>query len=172
MIQFSVDPGIRGCGVALFLDDNLSRAAYIKNHLEKGNGPREAAQMALAVQDWVFDQNVPLVERLVVEWPKVYQGSKQKGDPADLLPLAAIDACLCLLFPRAHHVIYTPQEWKGTVDGDVMTERIKARLTASETAELTANLKCPKHLQHNVYDGIGLGLFALGRLNPRKVIAR
>lgn len=162
----SIDPGIRGCGVALFADLELSWAGYIKNPSLRGNSSRDAAQMARAIKARGLTGDKV---HLVLEYPQVYRGSKQKGDPNDLLALAAVDACLVILYPEAGVTVYKPRDWKGTVDGDVMLARIRGRLTDEEKARFE---KCPKSLEHNIVDACGIGLFALGRLNPRKVFAR
>jgi len=178
----AVDPGIRGCGVALFREGRLSRgledmrlaaAAYVRNPLPRGDDPVEQLAMAYAARDWVRRHtgiDDATVDRVVVEWPQVYQGSKQKGDPRDLLTLAGVDMAIAASIPARRNVSrYLPREWKGQVNADVMLERILARLEPEEMARLEA---CPASLRHNMIDAIGIGLKALGRLEPRRVISR
>lgn len=59
-----------------------------------------------------------------------------------------------------------PKAWKGTVPKAVMVERIKGRLTADERAIVDALKLAPSKL-HNVYDGIGLFLWTVGRLERK-----
>lgn len=150
----AVDPGIRGCGVSFFLDESLHFAVYVKNTYVSGNGPAEARAVAQAVAQWPADV-------LVLEYPRIYPGPRQRGDPNDLLPLAGVVCALAALYPRAQIVRYFPRDWKGTVDPDVMIRRVQGRLTPEETARVV--LPC-QSLQHNTWDAVGIGLKAVGRL--------
>lgn len=177
MITLAVDPGIRGCGVALFRFSQsanatlLERAAYVRNPLKEGNGPAESAAMAQAVVDWFDTQprERPFPDVLALEYPRVYQGNKQKGDPNDLLPLAGVVCAVSGLLLRSEVRRYFPHEWKGTVDADVMLARIVGRLRPDEVGKIEP---CPASLRHNVVDAIGIGLKAVGRFEPHRVIAR
>jgi hypothetical protein len=60
-----------------------------------------------------------------------------------------------------------PRQWKGTVDKDVMIERIKTSLDLSEMKNVC--LPKAKGLHHNVWDAIGIGLWASGRLSAKRV---
>jgi hypothetical protein len=154
-------------GASYTVDDSqsvLSHCAYIKNPHTSGNGATEAAGMALEVVRWLRALGFGNPgDRLVVEWPKVYQGGKQKGDPSDLLPLAGVDSAVAALLPsRVVRTVY-PFEWKGQVPKAIMTTRILARLSAEERAVLNA-CDCIPSLRHNVIDAIGIARFgALGR---------
>ncbi|KKW46542.1 MAG: hypothetical protein UY96_C0003G0045 [Parcubacteria group bacterium GW2011_GWB1_56_8] len=165
IVLLSVDPGVRGCGCAFFCDGQLAAAAYVKNYAKAGSGPRECAQVAEAVSNWVW----MIPDHLVLEFPTSYGGRASTGNTNALFPLAAIDGAFAALFPNAELTYYLPREWKGNTDADVMIERIKSRLTPEEyvRVELPA-----KSLEHNVWDGIGVGLAYLGRLAPKKAYAR
>jgi hypothetical protein len=165
----SIDPGIRGCGVALFGGDRLVAAAYVKNTVKKGNRLSECAKMAYALALWTKTIGEDEVTNLICEFPVVYSGRAARGDANDLFPLAAIDGALVALFPRADVTSYFPREWKSNVDADTMIERIKLRLSPEE---LTCVELPSKSLQHNVWDGIGVGLHFLGRLQPKRIFAR
>lgn len=181
----AVDPGSRGCGCAIFEIPPISErrdwaqlraAAYVKNPAKTGAGPREVAQMARAIDEWVFslgarevDPLILTVEQLALEMPQTYGGRASKGDANDLLPLAGVICALAALYPNTEVFSYHPREWKSNIDADVMIERIKARLTPAETARVS--LPTAKGLAHNVWDGVGIGLHAIGRLKPRKVYA-
>lgn len=173
-VLLSVDPGVRGCGAAIFFRNLLMAAAYVKNPVKPG--PIECVKsVAFTVKGWVTARAVANlnrdeeVSRLVLEFPQTYGGRAARGDANDLFPLAAIDGALAALFPRAEVTSYFPREWKSNIDPDVLIKRIESRLTPEEHArvELPA-----KSLQHNVFDAIGIGLAFLGRLEPRKVYAR
>lgn len=167
-MRVCVDPGIRGCGAAIFLGGSLLKAAYVPAGPDGDGVVGRAVQSARAVVVWIGQQNLdwgpswngyPI--RLVIEWPQVYRAGRGRGDPNDLLGLAAVDGALAAICLDYKVVTYLPREWKGQVPKDVMVERIKSRLTPEELTrvELPA-----KSLQHNVYDAIGLGLKDLGRL--------
>lgn len=59
-------------------------------------------------------------------------------------------------YRRAHVETVEPRDWKGTVDGDIMTERIKAALSPEER-----NLCAKYKFDHNMLDAVGLGKWAL-----------
>ena len=173
----AIDPGIRGCGVAMFVNHTepkaLICAGYVGNPNRKGNDLQEIRDLATAVNEFV-DTASPswLCDELVIEWPQVYRAGKSKGDPNDLLILTAVAGALSYIsVDKAYRVL--PRAWKGTVDPDACIERIKTRITPEEYA--CVELPKAASLQHNVWDAVGIGLHAVGRgvLNARKrVIAR
>lgn len=178
VVILAIDPGVRGCGVALFRPLNspvapgrLHTAAYVKGSkdAERAASWRE---MARAVDRWSEDKLVyngaTEVTQIVVELPRVYQGSKQKGDPNDLIELAAVVGALCMWIGGADGVdevparVYYPYEWKGMVPKQIHHERAKARLDAAEMAAV--ELPSAKSLQHNVWDAVALALHHCRRL--------
>lgn len=99
----------------------------------------------------------------VIEWPQVYTYGKSKGDPNDLLAVAAV-AGAALARTTAHEVrTPRPAQWKGQVPKPIHNARVLARLDAVEQAML-ARAGVPASLLNNVIDAIGLGLWALGRM--------
>lgn len=166
----AVDPGLRGCGVALFQGGTLLRAAYVKNNGE-GRGYAAHVIAGASVQRWLMSEGDGL-DALVVELPRVYPGSaQQKGDLNDLLDVAGVGAAVAtaLRFDAfagalllASHVF--PSDWKGNVPKETMTERIRRSLTDEERRAIE---KCPASLMHNVLDACGIGLHKLGRLNKK-----
>lgn len=178
-VLLSIDPGIRGTGSALFRDGKLIAAAYVKNPAKSGSGPRECA--TVAAQVFLWNHNLWLkklgpigpalyaVDQLAMEFPTTYGGRASTGNTNALFPLAAIDGALAALLPKAELTYYLPREWKSNMDPDAMIERIKSRLSPEE---LTCVELPAKSLQHNVWDGIGVGLHFLGRLTPKKIFAR
>lgn len=169
----SLDPGIRGCGVAAFLDGTLRRAAYVRNPITKGGDAAAVTAMAITIHRWTYMVLGPYIMPIVaVEVPRVYPAARQKGDQNDLITVAGVAFAVAALHHKgfAPAVTYYPREWKGTVDADgVMVPRIKNRLTVEEKKVLEP---CAKSVEHNVWDAIGIGLKALGRLDPKRVIAR
>ena len=164
----AVDPGLRGCGVALFKGGTLLRAAYVKNNAE-GRGYNAHVGAANAVRLWLYP--TPMIDELVIEFPRVYPGSaQQKGDLNDLLDVAGVGAAISAAVrlsempvgSRVEHVF--PSDWKGNVPKETMTERIRRSLTDEERRAIE---KCPASLMHNTLDACGIGLYKLGRLNKK-----
>jgi hypothetical protein len=170
----AVDPGIRGCGVALFEGRTLCLAKYVENPIRRGDDLE--AQLAMAHAVWALSDHRTPVDLVVVEWPQVYQGSKQKGDPRDLLTLAGVDAAICCMVLAVARTRYLPAEWKGQVPGDLMCCRVvgcEAMACKKHAPVLPGKLSstellCCQHQPqgkfHNVADAIGIGLKHLGRL--------
>lgn len=164
----AVDPGIRGCGVAVFRDGLLVQAAYVRSPAREGNRAAECAEAARAVGQWRREQRM---DEVAVEWPRVYATQIRRGetkeDPNDLLALAGVDAALALVFAPAPVTSYCPSEWKGQMKKSVCHARGWSRLVE---AERRVPLEGPPSLHHNVRDAVCLGLHHLGRLEPRRVI--
>ena len=155
--MLAIDPGINGCGVAEF-DNGVLGCAYYVPATERAQAysSRRAYDMAAKVMAYRRESS-PLVEGWV-EWPQVYRAGRSKGDPNDLLLVAGVAGALGF-----NSVL--PAEWKGQLPKEVVMQRVKAALSYYELGcvELPA-----KSLQHNVWDAIGIGLFACGRFNPRR----
>jgi hypothetical protein len=167
----AVDPGIRGCGAALFEDRELVKAGYVKNGVKEGDNPKAILSMALELMNWIGDwwkapfYYKPGEQELVIEWPQVYRAGKLKGDPNDLLPLAGIGCALgAYLELHGATVRYLPREWKGQLPKDVVQRRVIERLSLEEVA----NIELAGARSHNIYDAVGLGLFHLKRFDPRR----
>lgn len=164
MSTLALDPGLRGCGVAVFSDEGvLVECEYVRSG-SKDADLEGALWMARAVKN-----AFPLpYKHLAVEWPQVYAGSKQKGDPNDLIALAAVVAAVVTRYASIV-TRYKPRDWKGQVPKEVIQARIlgapgvAGRLSAEEVA-VFKDCACPKSLRHNVLDAIGIGLHFLDRL--------
>jgi hypothetical protein len=148
----AIDPGVRRVGLALFDEKTLTFAVL----LDVTDGPLHF---------------VPRAPRVVLEVPRIYPASRQKGDPNDLLALARIVGRLQehYLAAGADVELIEPRTWKGTLPKEAMTERIRGRLSAAERARVAP---VARSLEHNVLDAVGIGLHALGRLSPRKLVPR
>lgn len=143
MILTAIDPGV--CtGWAVFIGGQLQSAGVATN-----------------------PDDVPLPGgTAIIEQPQVYRGSKQKGDPNDLLKLAILVGVYKEKAQRigARVELTTPHKWKGNVPKDIHNERTLARLTEYERAKLPA---LPKTQAHNMIDAIGLGLWFLEKEKAR-----
>lgn len=164
------DPGIRGAGVALFdmSDKTLCRAAYVRSPCRTGNMATECRAVALAIKHWVgrgFEESDFAL--LGAEWPRMLPPGKQKGDQNDLPGLSGVSSAFAAMYPNTPVRSYYPRDWKGTVEPDVMIRRVHGRLTETEllSVEWEGKSRDPTGgMMHNVFDGIGIGLHILGRL--------
>jgi len=161
MRLLAIDPGIRGCGVAVFEDGNLVSCAYVKNPFGAGDDPNAVLGMAHAVTKW----SLP-VETCVFEHPRIYTAAKSKGDNNDLMPLVAIGYLVAARYAVQTRVY--PHEWKGQMPKEVCAARIRNRLTAQELDVLDRCLTKAGAKGHNTVDAVGIGLHAVGRFSPKK----
>ncbi|QSQ17199.1 hypothetical protein [Myxococcus landrumensis] len=177
----ALDPGLRECGVALFdLDSGELLAAGMPTNPErKARGLPAWARMADGVTGFVSTFLEPLRAEsrgvsitVASECPQVYTAGKSKGDPNDLIELAGVVGRVAGALGATSERSYWPREWKGTLDGDVMVERIKARIDERPHEHLCVRLPRAKDKHHNVWDAVGIGLHVTGRLAPRKVFPR
>lgn len=155
-VLLCVDPGLRGCGVALFDKGELFNATWVQNPLLSGRGPVVWARMAEAV--WRWAPHPARIQKLYVEMPRVYPGMP-KTDPNDLLDLAGVlGAVVSKVNPDLVGWTF-PSEWKGQLPKEVMNERVKKHMTDGEKRKVVS----VGALDHNTYDAIGLGMYFLGR---------
>lgn len=145
MRLIAIDPGVHGLGVAEFEGTTPTFIGYLAHESEAG-AYRTACRFAAPSTS------------CVIEWPQVYSRGR-KGDQDDLLRLAAIVGAV-LVAPWRHATRIRPRAWKGTVPGDVMTERL-----ADRAREMGVIVQAPDFLAHNALDAFGLGLWYLGKLS-------
>lgn len=150
----SVDPGVNGCGCALWSDyGRLVKASYVR-----------VKRNAVAIEQYrALAQNVREVfdgaDSLILEVPRVYQGNKQKGDPNDLVSLGVVVGLIVGVFGKPAKTVF-PYEWKRQLPDAVCAARIMNRLDDAERAVI----ELPgKTLAHNVLDAVGIGLHGVGR---------
>lgn len=169
MTVLALDPGIRGCGVALFQGTTLIGAAYVKNPVAKGDEPPAVLGMASAVEEWAFSQVREFRHEiaLVFEHPRIYTVSKSKGDNNDLMPLVGVAYALAAVLEMPPVRLY-PHEWKGTMPKDVCHARIRGRLSPVETKTLDTALTKAGAKGHNTLDAVGIGLKHIGRFDAKK----
>lgn len=106
------------------------------------------------------------VRLIYMEHMQVYPGQKQKGDQNDLLSVVFLEGAIAQHYAKA--VLYKPREWKGQVPEEALNRRIERHLDEQERKIFEESLrKIPKGLWHNVYDAVGIGLNAQGRLHTR-----
>lgn len=158
----SIDPGVRGCGCALWIDGVLYAAAYVAP-AKAPSLPEAITAMVDAVHDWI-----PVGSELVIEFPQTYRGRAAKGDTNDLLAVAAVAGAIIALNGSGKFV--SPHTWKGSVPKktaagvNIIKERCLKRLSPEEISKI----RLPsKSLHHNVYDGVFLGLWWLEKHGQR-----
>lgn len=190
MIALGIDCGIRMCGVSAYEFGDAGKsellfARLVRNPTKEGQGAEAVAAMAGAVVHELSIRGVLAVHLLGVETMQVYQGSRQKGDPNDLIPLAHVAGFLHAAIRPARAVYYRPREWKGQVPANECCRRVIGRLSPLECsrvdgldrflAALATAERANREVggtDHNTIDGVGIGLKLLGRFEPRRVIAR
>ncbi len=155
-ILLAIDPGLRGCGAAVFHDGVLFEASYVRSPAKTGNGPKAWRAMAEAVR--LFAQG-HLIDALVLEVPQVY--TRGKGDPDDLIELAGVDGAILGRLMPVQQYGYKPREWKGSVPKDIHHARVRKTLTEAERQILENS--APASLRHNVLDAIALGKWWLAQ---------
>lgn len=169
MILLSVDPGIGGCGCALWEGPKLLRAAYVGNEVadgHKGDLYERARGMAQSVAHWV--QEPEIIGHAVIELPQTYGGRAAKGDTNDLIALATVCGALAATFAEAVLSCVVPREWKGNTPKEVTSARVLEAFSDDEVAQSVISMPRAKGLRHNVYDGIGIGLWWLKKQKVRK----
>lgn len=102
------------------------------------------------------------VDTLVVEWPRARAyGARIAGGA--LIQLAAYAGIVIGSVKHKELRKVFPEAWKGTIpkptkgNAYIIEIRVRRILTAQESLAL------PAKVRHDVFDAIGLGLFALGR---------
>jgi hypothetical protein len=156
----AVDPGLHHCGVSVWKDGRLVDALLVTNTVQMA-GPLNAQPMAQAVAAAVALTS----SDLVIEVPQVYPFGRGKGNPNDLIDLAAVAGGVMALAGGAV-TYYLPAQWKGQVPKEICHARAMARLTDVEKASI--QLCRPAGLMHNVYDAVALGLAHFVKRGKRK----
>lgn len=89
---------------------------------------------------------------VVIENPKIYPQGHPR--PNNLLTLSRIVGRYQERYKTSQQRLVYPRDWKGSIDGDIMTKRIQNALTPAERA-LTVGLG------HDGIDAVGLGKWSL-----------
>lgn len=160
--MITIDPGVRGAGIAVWSLNNLVMACYVKP-MRKDRGYGLAEDLAYNVEMAVKDYSPKLI---VCEFPRFYGSTHQKGDPNDLIDVAVAGAAISTRLDSLISYIesVSPSDWKGNVPKQKMLVRIWKKLTEEERAVVQ---KTNKSDREDILDAIGIGLWKLGRLNKR-----
>jgi len=164
----SVDPGLRGVGIALWSNGQLVRAAYVRGNDRQDASFADAVdEMLTAVACWTAVLAYP-VDRLVIERQRVYGGRAARGDASDLIDVAVVVGAIVgrLSVPTR---IVLPQEW-GCAEKSVNMERVKRDLSPAELTRVElpgSRGRVNKKLSENVWDAAAIGLAELRHLKMR-----
>jgi len=151
-----VDTGLRRCGVALFEDGTLIWAQLV----EADGAGDDVFAMAHAVAGALPKRP----GQVFVEVPQQYPSSPVPRKSLEQLTLVA-GAITHALSASDVSRIY-PRQWKGQVPKPVMLRRIQSHLTDPEKT-LVEDLSLPTSTAHNVWDAVGICLWAAGRIGVR-----
>ncbi len=159
----AVDPGVHGCGVAVFVDGVLGHAEYCGGLGDQIHPLLEPVERLEALLIDVSGGN-RTIDLVAIECPQVYDAPKQVGRQSDLIRLAVVvGAVLAIARPWCKAaLLLQPAEWKGQVKKEVMEQRIRERLAPEELGAVE-DLEL-KTIAHNVIDAIGIGLVRCGRM--------
>lgn len=153
-VLVAIDPGKKASGYAIFIDRELKACGMAE----------EAGDLIYhwhAYPDRVcFGRSWP--ELVVMEYPKIYDRRRWKGDPNDLLPITAAGAHLAGTLHPMRFKIGMPEDWKGQTPKKVQNVRDRGVLSLAELAVVDAVSLAPSKM-HNVIDAIGVGLWELKR---------
>jgi hypothetical protein len=166
----AVDPGKHACGVALLTDSRVAWAGYVKNPDRDGEGLRKWRWMGRAVHgalSGVLGYKLPVFSWVTVERMQQYPGSPI--NPNNLMELAGVAGSIAAELPAQRYLSPLPRDWiperwknrKRKADKQTHAE-VKDLLLPSELV----NVHLPRSLglQHNVWDGVALGLWTVERL--------
>jgi hypothetical protein len=147
---FTADPGKHHVGWAIFDGNRLATC---------GLDQWKAGEYAELKVERILEN---IRATALIELPVASRG--RTVDANDLIDVAiTVGRVVQALGPHTTVELIPPRDWKGTVDPDVMIERIKNRLAPDEGINLQ-NVQLKSSLRHNVIDAIGLGLWRLNRL--------
>lgn len=156
-IYASLDPGLNHCGVAVWINEELSSAELVRVKYQVATERAEKWRL----MGHAVGKVIPAGAHLIVEVPQVYTRQHSKGDPNDLIDIAGVVGSV-VSASFAVEVCWSPvpHDWKGNLPKEVTERRV---LNALRPAELAKIKPCPASLKHNVLDAIHLGLVYLQR---------
>ncbi len=167
-----VDPGLHACGAALFTPDGaLLSAAYVKGARQTGRGAAVWAATADAVGAWArygFQATMLIIETQII------RPTDEPYRQSAIMEVQGTAGAVAGVFThRGVGMIkgVLPHEWKGTIDGAIMTGRISQRITPAEWENFKSHGRTGA-LDHNALDAVGIGFHHFGRLDKQRVIAR
>lgn len=170
----SLDPSVRSPGVALFREGVLVHAARVKLETRLGDldeGPRWLG-VAEAIVRHVEEHARVFVSEVVYERPQIYRAAKSKGDPNDLIGLAAVGAGVAAICATLNGNLVvsapTPRDWAGSskkaTTGSAFASPRAKRFLPHFSEEERALIPD----QHDACDAAFLGAWHLGRARIKR----
>lgn len=179
---FTLDPGVRGCGLAYWIDGDLWAAWYVRNPCRTDcRGAASNAMglaLATAVQGYTWDA-------VAVEWPVQRKGAGNFANRDDISDLTAVAAAAAFVLGQGADLhTPSPEQWKGQTPKHIHTARVVGGAVAAQrlrvgTAPRGFVSKAPgllsaaelervrwgrnKKLNVDVVDAVGIGLWYYGR---------
>jgi len=112
---------------------------------------------------WSFGMHPGMVPMVACEF-MVYRPEDSRSVVSDLFQVQAIGASIAGAIGSPIQFL-RPDQWKASVPKSIMSDRIIARLSADEARQLSRDLdSVAGALHHNVFDAVGIGLYATGRM--------
>jgi hypothetical protein len=146
----SIDPGLRHCGVSVWEDKTLVEATLVLGDAQ-GTTAKTWRAMAWAVGKYLLGKGLDQeFSKVFIEFPQIYDRARAKGDPNDLLHLAAVVGAVISHWKHCEYVL--PRAWKGQVPKSVTKSRCLARLSEKEKIQIHG-------ITHDVWDAVGIGLY-------------
>jgi hypothetical protein len=186
----ALDPSVRSVGVALFAGGVLVDAATIKcpSCGSKGRvaecpacSSSDAARCLRIAQEvvrWVVSHDVAPTS-LVSEWPTIRGAAQSVGNPNQMIPMAgvvgAVAGLLSMGLAARDETLevrsFKPAEWTGGCPKTKTKPQRSQRGRRIESRLAESELPLFRVAGHDDLDAIGIGLYALGRLQPRRALA-
>lgn len=159
----AVDPSLSATGVALFVPYGTTHELHTAWLVKGAKATDVLADRCSSVVAGVRAVNM-YPEVVVIERPRINAATHgSKADPDDLIKLAILCGAISEAFRqrRCTVLFIKPDAWKGQLPKEVTTARAVARLSDAEMSRVV--LPSAAGLQHNVWDAVGIGLWAVGR---------
>jgi hypothetical protein len=178
-ILLSLDLGKWKVGIAAFAVTSEAPTGTLLG-AETVSVPRRAVHRPVTVAEAVHDALPALAWRgpmplvLVAEWPQKYPTCRAAH--RDLEALYAVGREITKTFDEPLTAKWPPAEWKGNVPKPAHRRRIAAALTDAEHAAWVSHLAerdgdflrarawLAGEDSHDAWDAVGIGLYALGRV--------
>lgn len=182
-LMLAIDPGasmksgkvnVPYCGAALFQWGTLVWAGLVKASptITPYNRPRDLVEKTIeasGIPGCEHASGEPL-DMLAVEMPRIYK--QMKGRPEDVLQVAVIAGALLAGIPSKKRSAPRPQEWKGTINGDIFLRRVIGTWNGQtwdggvlNSGERIVLLKAKGGETSHVQDAVALGCWVAGRID-------
>jgi hypothetical protein len=153
-VLVAIDPGLRGCGVAVFVAGVLLTAFYVDGIEKRARGPKVWRKLAMQVLAALPAMRIHV---LLIEIPQTYADHKSRAD--DLHQLTGVAGAIASAVASDEVWGVFPRTWTGRI---AKTER-HSELLATMSPEELAKIIAPqfKTYTHNIFDAVGIGRWYL-----------